>query len=1320
MAKEEWKQLGLGKHNLTIALDWMHDTFRDAPVLGSLINPASTDAAKIVQWEELAGALDQALSQEQNEHQHEATVVAQGLAKAASLLAGKYQWVVTNVPYLARGKQDERLRKFCERNYTTAKNDLATVFLDRCLEYLVEGGRSSIVMPQNWLFLTGYRKFREKLLKRETWHLIARLGEGGFDSSAAAGAFVTMISLSRGNPAQEAGGLFSNGAGGNLIRTLDVSKPRTGPEKSVSLLTTEFKSIEQKQQLENPDFSIELEGQDAMPRVAEYAFVRGGITTGDSAYFRRSFWEQAQLTQRFSFQQSTAKSVGDYSGRELCLLWDQGCGELQERAHNGGATIAGREAWNHRGIAITYTRSLRATIYLGNIFENVICVLIPHTEEDLPAIWCYCSSDAFVQSVRSVNQKMSVDVRYFEKAPIDIYKWRSVAKKRYPSGLPKQYTNDPTQWIFHGHPCASVIWDEGKNRTDHASLRTDDTVLNVSMARLLGYRWPAELDSEMELADEQREWVNRCEELLPFADEDGIVCIPPIRGEAAAADRLRNLLKAGYGDAWSASTERGLLAASSGNGKAASSLDQWLREQFFEQHCKLFQSRPFIWHLWDGHKDGFHALVNYHKLAGPDGQDRRTLEALTYSYLGEWIVRQRSDQQNEVEGSDARLAAALTLQGELEKILEGEPPYDIFVRWKPLHGQPLGWNPDINDGVRLNIRPFVLAKDLGRKGAGILRSIVDKTWTNAKKPGVKDRGKEVESMRPRDEFPWFWSCDPEKVSEHRTDFGAPAAQCRTGGQEIRRSALEQSALQPRCPRGRSRRQEQEELIDMANAAPATLLDVLTQQLRSCASTADAVERPAAILWTDPDGLWRSLVPLLLETLPELLVLGEYAPEQRAGPAVWLRCVIDGGLVIDGADEERIPIVYLPGIGRQDLRRGDDVLWALQPLVELQYRGALWLNKGQDWTVTAFLSSPQTLKLELLRDESTRLALLRALPELAVTPLSALKGRRLTADDFDRLLTSDTIRDLLRWMGEPELTKSRMGEETWSAFRSQARSQFGVDPQSDDVTVAGERLGRAEGAWEPVWQRFVEAPLVYKGIPELLSRSQPHELLLDGSRWPGINRDREQDARLELESLAELPHAQACDRVLELERKHGERRDWVWNALDQSPMARVLAPLAAVARICRQTPAAQSPDELATRYVDGLWQADRAAWEALVSTSVADEPVVHSALRALMEPWLHASACLLQDLVENQPLPLATEQEAVAVGPGECLVFVDGLRLDVGMALAERLRDKRLRGQCRSSLVGLALRHGHRQAGSDTGSRRNWRNAARRRLRAVLR
>ena len=120
-AKEEWRQLAPDRHNLRLALEWMYEVFQDAPVLGSLLNPAKTDAAKIVQWEELAMALEQALTQEQTDEQHEAGVVAQGLAKAAQLLAGQYHLVITNVPYLARGKQGEILRDFCEKQLQSSQ-----------------------------------------------------------------------------------------------------------------------------------------------------------------------------------------------------------------------------------------------------------------------------------------------------------------------------------------------------------------------------------------------------------------------------------------------------------------------------------------------------------------------------------------------------------------------------------------------------------------------------------------------------------------------------------------------------------------------------------------------------------------------------------------------------------------------------------------------------------------------------------------------------------------------------------------------------------------------------------------------------------------------------------------------------------------------------------------------------------------------------------------------------------------------------------------------------------------------------------------------
>jgi len=177
------------------------------------------------------------------------------------------------------------------------------------------------------------------------------------------------------------------------------------------------------------------------------------------------------------------------------------------------------------------------------------------------------------------------------------------------------------------------------------------------------------------------------------------------------------------------------------------SLDDWLRNLFFEQHCKRFHNRPFVWHLWDGRKDGFACLVNYHTL------DHKRLETLTYSYLQDRITAQAASAKSGQTGADLRLLAAQELQDKLKLILAGEPPYDIFVRWKPLADQPIGWNPDLNDGVRLNIRPFMTA--------GILRKIPTSIkWT-------KDRG--TEPKRDKNQFPWFWK-DGAFVGDRVNDF----------------------------------------------------------------------------------------------------------------------------------------------------------------------------------------------------------------------------------------------------------------------------------------------------------------------------------------------------------------------------------------------------------------------------------------------------------------------------------------------------------------------------------------------------------------------
>ncbi|NBR23935.1 MAG: hypothetical protein EBU08_09240, partial [Micrococcales bacterium] len=116
--------------------------------------------------------------------------------------------------------------------------------------------------------------------------------------------------------------------------------------------------------------------------------------------------------------------------------------------------------------------------------------------------------------------------------------------------------------------------------------------------------------------------------------------------------------------------ERALIAGASSKDSKSENLEEWIRNEFFDQHCELFHERPFIWHIWDGRKDGFGALVNYHKL------DQSNLNKLTYTYLGDWIRQQQAEAKAGKPGAAERLGAAKELQGELEKILEARSKWE--------------------------------------------------------------------------------------------------------------------------------------------------------------------------------------------------------------------------------------------------------------------------------------------------------------------------------------------------------------------------------------------------------------------------------------------------------------------------------------------------------------------------------------------------------------------------------------------------------------------------------------------------------------------
>jgi len=455
----------------------------------------------------------------------------------------------------------------------------------------------------------------------------------------------------------------------------------------------------------------------------------------------------------------------------------------------------------------------------------------------------------------------------------------------------------------------------------------------------------------------------------------------------------------------------------------------------------------------------------------------------------------------------------------------------------------------------------------------------------------------------------------------------------------------------------------------------TVLEAILNSLgKAAVHNSNVMVAPAAILWPDEQRQWLPLLPLLRETCPYLLTLGEYNPEERTGPAIWIRCML--GRQLDAAEwpADAVPVVYLPGVSRAMLRAVESSPKYLQPLAELQYSGVLWSQlNSRDWTLLAFLKSQEGgLGLDVAQDARTLEAMSRALLQLADTPIDQLQGRRLEAPDFDRLLTTDPVRDILRWLNDPTGTRNRWSKEVWGAFRSVCKADFECDPQMDGELVAAELLGEKKGKWQSVWDRFAESPHLYPGIPELLRKAQPKQLGLgvDHSPWPGINDGLEAVLRKSLLVLENQAPYKATTEIEKLEDQHSQRRMWVWAELGAAPLAQALEHLTILSEVAKKVIGGSTPEEMAVQYAEWGWRADAAALEVLACVkSSQDFAAAKAALRAIYLPWLETTAEKLQSMLRQGAYPAG---EMVPAELGTCLLFVDGLRMDLGYRLKSLL------------------------------------------------
>ncbi len=311
------------------------------------------------------------------------------------------------------------------------------------------------------------------------------------------------------------------------------------------------------------------------------------------------------------------------------------------------------------------------------------------------------------------------------------------------------------------HPI-SVYWLLEELKAEGArckpeELRLLEDRLSVLILRLLGHRWPKQLEAG--------------EPVPTWASSDGITPLVAGTSSATLAEQVRARLRAEDGELGVQKTEA-LLTELTGL-----SLEEWLRRRFFSHHVSQFKYRPIAWHLastplnngkkkrgWSQRSPAFECLLYYHACSGDAlarirtqyvepllrAEHQRVEEA--YLFTDETMSALAHERIQELEAFVEKLRL-VEEQGfacpELDRLIAVEP----LDRWSgdgylaPASRDELlrneqAWHADINDGVRVNIAPLQLADVLASdvlKLNDVKKALADRArWRADERRWVRD------------------------------------------------------------------------------------------------------------------------------------------------------------------------------------------------------------------------------------------------------------------------------------------------------------------------------------------------------------------------------------------------------------------------------------------------------------------------------------------------------------------------------------------------------------------------------------------------------
>ena len=748
-----------GNAKLTAAMDTIISELHDAKEYGSILNVAPQD------WSVLHDRFSE-ITEDINISRETALRELLPLVQVAELLSQKYDIVVTNPPYLSVSGLNAEVSEFIKKTYPDSKNDLYSVFIERCRSFTKKLGLQAMITQQAWMFTALYEPLRIKLKSASIVNLI-QLGAHAFDEIG--GEVVqTAAFVIRNMPSGKYKGVY-----------MDLTDGASEKEKEnfflshINMYATEYSDFDG---VPNTSMAYWLSQQAlrdfSVQKISQIATTREGMTTADNESFLREWYEVSKGKIGIGIK-SVEESISSgykwypynkggsnrkwYGNNDLVVNWYNDGVEIRNlkdkktgriRSHNYNLEYSFRESG-------TWTAICSGSIMVrysapGALFDSKGASVFANSLESLLYIIGLLNTKVSNVYLKVLSPAFEFKVGHVANVPIIMDQQDDVIRiVNVCISLSKNdWDSFETSWDFQHHPLLRKVptiaeaFDQWQAECDDRfnQLKANEQELNRIFIDIYGLQ--NELTPEVEDKDVTVRKADIGRDIRSFisyavgcmfgrysldvdglayaggewdankyasfaADKDNII---PICDDEYFEDDIVGLfvkfVKTVYGADTLDENLKFIADALGGKGQPKDVIRNYFLSNFYSDHCKIYQKRPIYWLFDSGKKNGFKALIYMHRYQ-PD-----TIARIRTDYVHEQQARYRTA----IADLEQRIANASTGERvKLNRKLTTLQAQDTEIRTyeeKIHHLADQMLSIDLDDGVKKNYAIFqdVLAK----------------------------------------------------------------------------------------------------------------------------------------------------------------------------------------------------------------------------------------------------------------------------------------------------------------------------------------------------------------------------------------------------------------------------------------------------------------------------------------------------------------------------------------------------------------------------------------------------------------------------------